>query len=482
MEGRIRKVVLEFEGESTPELTSTLYFCPFFGRTIRSIRGRTTPSRSGVGTFQWTSAVIALSVAFLRARYAETIGAVANEWTEKAAIQGRSGSFAASLDFALSKGPLWLQEMFGIDSNGYATGRRIFTRVNSEGKRVGPTTVVVNRAYIEPQGIEILLNKKLLSTSDELHDLLVKLHPEGTIAPVENKTPVLNESTLNTDWDIDSAILSYGNKTSCISRSVTMLDDIVVHVLASKSFLKIDDIASYLLRTQLFWANDGIINDSISRLIRRGILRRKEDNIILNNYWFQNYSRFVEAASDVGREFRHFQLDRKRGICKLSTTLQFKSLGEYSSFMPVIVDKVIQEFTAGNTSGYELINPWWKPIKSTDDTENTIRKGSITYVPSQNHSTKEWIFGLYKNCLSDLNEFVSDSFFGYLWIYEDLLIHQYLTLEVQSEIATFSSERKQGNPANSNAWKKQLLSKLSPVTMRIKVVPGLCAALGTVVS
>jgi hypothetical protein len=60
-----------------------------------------------------------------------------------AAIDGQGDSPAASLDYALSKQPLWLQDMFGVTPHGKAISKLLFRRMNPDRKRPGPVTVFI---------------------------------------------------------------------------------------------------------------------------------------------------------------------------------------------------------------------------------------------------------------------------------------------------------------------------------------------------
>jgi len=109
------------------------------------VRGKTSgPSRSA-GSFQWTSAVKALSVMAVRTALNP----------KEALIQGEGSSLASSLDYAISKQPLWLSEMFGWDNKGVSLARRLILRSNPERKRPGPVTLGFNQLYMPPSAISI---------------------------------------------------------------------------------------------------------------------------------------------------------------------------------------------------------------------------------------------------------------------------------------------------------------------------------------
>jgi hypothetical protein len=75
-------------------------------------------------------------------------------------IRGEANSMAASLDYAISKQPTWLTEMFGCDQDGISLARRMILRTNPERKRPGPVTLGLNMNYVAVENISIILNGK----------------------------------------------------------------------------------------------------------------------------------------------------------------------------------------------------------------------------------------------------------------------------------------------------------------------------------
>src|SRR5262249_44176847 len=94
-----------------------------------------------IGNFVWSSAVPALTVLTLRtAAYKFS----ANSDLESArfpVLEGAENSLASSLDFALSKQPNWILDMFGQTYSGASTLRKLLRRQNSERKRSGPVQI-----------------------------------------------------------------------------------------------------------------------------------------------------------------------------------------------------------------------------------------------------------------------------------------------------------------------------------------------------
>lgn len=137
------KMILSFVTmQSTVALNQTMFSHPLLGRRLVSVRGTTAPPQAG--TFRWSSGVRAVSVLLTRqaiisdaCRNGHANGDVA------AAIDGHGDSLAASLDYALSKQPLWLQDMFGVTPHGKAISKLLFRRMNPDRKRPGPVTVFI---------------------------------------------------------------------------------------------------------------------------------------------------------------------------------------------------------------------------------------------------------------------------------------------------------------------------------------------------
>jgi hypothetical protein len=126
------------------------------GEFRRSIRGKQSETDPSVGTFQWTSAVRGLALLVVRkaARF------------EDSSISGLSGTVAASLDYAISKQPLWLTEMFGCDRLGTSLVRRMIFRTNPERKRPGPTTLSINDKYLPSESISVFCDGRRCSREE----------------------------------------------------------------------------------------------------------------------------------------------------------------------------------------------------------------------------------------------------------------------------------------------------------------------------
>jgi hypothetical protein len=149
-------------------------FMPFSGIPIHCVRGKTAGAFKNAGTFQWTAAVRAISALFLRHAISQRVP------TMESQISGHQSSLAASLDYALSKAPRWMGDMFGLYPNGQATARRLFLTTNPNQKRPGPVIVSINDATIAPGDVRILIDGHEVFEPEILMEILkdVEKRPE----------------------------------------------------------------------------------------------------------------------------------------------------------------------------------------------------------------------------------------------------------------------------------------------------------------
>ena len=164
---------LHFAGDTTVELYETRFVAHVRDTVKVCVRGKTCGAYQGAGTFQWSSAVRALSVLAIRHNLSQSpVSGIAPQ------ILGELASLAASLDYAITKQPIWITEMFGTDAHGLSLVRRFVVRTNSNRKRTGPVVVALNANAFPSGSVRIFLNGKRVTESESLMKLLETL--EGT--------------------------------------------------------------------------------------------------------------------------------------------------------------------------------------------------------------------------------------------------------------------------------------------------------------
>lgn len=145
---------LWFSNPTSPELARTKLSYPLSESPLLSVRGKSSSLfGSQTGTFQWTPAVMGLSILMLY---------TAAEYLEKSdaeiALEGTRDSLIASFDFAIGKPPVWIQEMFSSSKSGEAFVKRAFRRNNPEFKAGDAVILSLNTSLIPAAAVQIYMD------------------------------------------------------------------------------------------------------------------------------------------------------------------------------------------------------------------------------------------------------------------------------------------------------------------------------------
>lgn len=164
-----KKLVLKFYDA---QLTETFFKHPLLESPCQSVRGKTAGAYERLGTFQWTTAVQALSLLLIETVLSYKKNPVQ---PEPAQLSGLGGTLASSLDYALSKSPIWMAEMFGSDSLGNVLSKRVIKRTNPNRKRPGPVVLSVNDNFIDFSSIEVVIDGCAIVEHERLNELSTEL-------------------------------------------------------------------------------------------------------------------------------------------------------------------------------------------------------------------------------------------------------------------------------------------------------------------
>jgi hypothetical protein len=179
--------------DNQPALDSIHFRSPLTQNvSISAYRGTQITVWGGEQCFRWTSAVCALS--YLAVRYREMNGPMSTF----PILQGYGGSMAASLDYALSKRPAWLVDVFGVTSKGDPNALRLFQRRNGCRKRSGPVEIRFNPHILSAEDIQIHLDGRLLSETHEIQALAIQLSSVWAVRFSRSKsgTDVMSRETV----------------------------------------------------------------------------------------------------------------------------------------------------------------------------------------------------------------------------------------------------------------------------------------------
>ena len=147
------KLSLWFTSDRQLELIKTCFHSPLLPQAITAVRGKTAGAFSTTATFQWTSAVQALSILLLRA----TERVETKRHSIEPLLEGGKGSLASSLDASLYKQTAWL-DLFGATARGDSMSRRVLTRTNPGRRRSGPVMISLNERVLPANSIEVYLD------------------------------------------------------------------------------------------------------------------------------------------------------------------------------------------------------------------------------------------------------------------------------------------------------------------------------------
>lgn len=176
-----------FQTETGYDLVETC-FTASEGHHHRCLRGRSLGIIPGAGLFPWSSGVRAATALSLRHLLSEKAPGIARY------LEGTKGSLAASLDYALSKGPLWLSDMFGVASDERLFARTLFVVTNVNRKRVGPVTIRLNTFALSPSHIRVFVDRQEVTEVSTLLEILHRIDdgldleratkPPGAVPPI----------------------------------------------------------------------------------------------------------------------------------------------------------------------------------------------------------------------------------------------------------------------------------------------------------
>jgi hypothetical protein len=177
------KLTLYFEGSSRLELVRSEFKAEDSQKTLASIRGKTSGAFTQCGSFQWTSAVRAVCAVAIRFALSEL-----NEKVDYC-LMGGKGTLAASLDYAISKGPSWIAEMFGSASAGTPYAKRLFRITNPNRKRPGPVAVALNRQRLTGESLAIYWDGRKVETQEQLYSMLIAIEEQGLPREIATAKP-----------------------------------------------------------------------------------------------------------------------------------------------------------------------------------------------------------------------------------------------------------------------------------------------------
>lgn len=195
------QISLYFTGGSQPALDRIKFKHPLLEKERVAVRGKSSGAFMGYCSFQWSHAVQGLALLLIRAKIFS--GSKDIESLEQRVLRGAANTPASSLDYAISKQPVWIAELFSLDKFGISLLRRLVHRTNSERKRPGDTIIAINPTQLPDENINILIDGKVISDAVLLKNFLASLEISNSRSkvlemnkPMRNKTNTPNAINL----------------------------------------------------------------------------------------------------------------------------------------------------------------------------------------------------------------------------------------------------------------------------------------------
>jgi hypothetical protein len=147
------------------QLVFTRFSHPRLDSAAICTRGKNSSALRNAGCFQWTRAVQSLCLILLRYK-------LSNGQTDDYFVEyGYEGSYASSLDLAISRCPRWIGDMFGRSRRRTPFARQLFLRTNSELRLPGPVYIGVDSILLPSDSIQVFVKQRKL-TLNEIGSLL----------------------------------------------------------------------------------------------------------------------------------------------------------------------------------------------------------------------------------------------------------------------------------------------------------------------
>jgi tRNA A-37 threonylcarbamoyl transferase component Bud32 len=164
----VPQLILYFSAGSSPELLETrFYHAQFAPWGRRSVRGKDEGAHAGSASFQWSPALKVLAAYLLScaASGRRSSGDLCPP------LMGERSSPAASLNYAMSKKPGWIKDMFGEDSNSHPYLLDLISRTNPDLKRVGPVILCLNSQMLPPERISVYVGDRQVDGVEKIEQM-----------------------------------------------------------------------------------------------------------------------------------------------------------------------------------------------------------------------------------------------------------------------------------------------------------------------
>lgn len=176
------QISLYFTSGKKPALDRIKFKHPLLEKERVAVRGKSSGALMGYCSFQWSHAVQGLALLLIRAKIYSSSKDM--EQLEQRVLRGGANTPASSLDYAISKQPVWISELFGLDKFEISLLRQLVHRTNSERKRPGDTIIAINSLQLPEENISIVIDGQVTTETKALKDFLATLEVNNSRSKV----------------------------------------------------------------------------------------------------------------------------------------------------------------------------------------------------------------------------------------------------------------------------------------------------------
>lgn len=201
----VGRLILTFSTGPVPELLETRFYHAQFAPWGRHcVRGKDEGAHAGSGSFQWSPALKVLATYLLGCAASGRRGSNGLCPT----LAGERSSPAASLNYAMSKKPEWIKDMFGEDSESHPYLLDLIRRTNPDLKRPGPVTLCLDAQSLPPGRIYVVAGDREVDGAEEIEQMArsieASLKPNGS-TPARFKVTIEGELEACTPQQLEDA-------------------------------------------------------------------------------------------------------------------------------------------------------------------------------------------------------------------------------------------------------------------------------------
>lgn len=418
-------LVLSFFSAPSPQL-DRVEFRPQSGPAYICARGITVGAHAGApaGTFHWTKAVRALCVLVLKTHLHR------NDPTIVPSLIGTKGSLAVALDYAISKEPQWLVDMFGADKDGRATARRLLKRGNPEGKRPGPVTVAFKESFMKDLTLRVVLDNRKASGKNILA-LLNAMQDDVSTEALQNHPQ--RKSAQNRYFDLLPLASPLVEEVALVPVSIS---DLVLDLIDTNGPMTEKELVQCSRDFLSPFYREGAFTSSIRGLLSGSLLTQDRGAIDVSSHTRQQRNSLLKRFAELAAG-HHLDVDRPTSRSIRATV---SSPAEMDQILAPLYTLCLEHTSRNDRTWWHLKHPLWplmRPQAECAKAEDFPQFRNTSYTCSAATPIDRWVQQFYGRVGVTGHLNVSSMFRSDFWIIGDFFVGHWIPPELLDALSSF---------------------------------------------